>query len=167
VPAGSRAIIGPKQKFTLTGVTASPGARIQFFADATSNEGMKAVAFDLIHIAATGDHVSLDQAGAALNLMSEDAEDQPGTALVVFIGHLVNNLVKGDVYALVAQIHDLPKVAADPVTQYIFRKYLGISTEQLAKLGTAGAWARVGGIVVKMLEQLALPRYAASALTAQ
>ena len=164
VPAGSRAIIGPKQKFTLTGVTASPGARIQFFADATSNEGMKAVAFDLLYVAARGSHLpadAIDSALEAFNLMTPDSD------LVVFFANMVLNITQGDKLALIEQIRDLPSLAKDPAVQLFLSGYLGLSPEHIARFGNLGAVVHIGAVVIKMLEQLALPRYAASALTAQ
>jgi len=45
--------------------------------------------------------------------------------------------------------------------------YLGLSPEHIARFGNLGAVIHIGGVVIKMLEQLTLPRYAASAFTAQ
>jgi hypothetical protein len=164
VPGSRSRLIGPKQKLTISGVGFVPGSNVLFFADATSNRGMTAVALDLLHIAATGSHLPTSAMGIALSQFQAQA---PSSKLVVFIVELMNNLAEGDAWAIVDQIVHLPDLADDPVVQYFLINYLGLSLDQIEKLGFWSQWAYVGSVVTKMVEQLLLPDYAASSLVAK
>ena len=86
---------------------------------------------------------------------------------MVFFTRLALNFSKGEKFAIIEQIRKLPGLAKDPAVQLFLSGYLGLSPEHIARFGNLGAVVHIGGVVIKMLEQLALPRYAASALTAQ
>jgi hypothetical protein len=107
-------------------------------------------------------------AGVSLRMRLDSSELQaPNSILAVFIIELMNNLAEGDAWAIVDQIVHLPKLADDPVVQYFLINYLGLSMDQIEKLGFWSQWAYVGSVVTKMVEQLLLPDYAASSLVAK
>jgi len=164
IPNALPHFIGPKQKLTISGVTINPGTNIGFFADATSNKGMIAVAFDLVHMVAMGGHLSTSAMDLALDQFSIAA---PNSKAAVFFTQLVNNLYKKDIWAMTKQIVDLPALANAPAMQYFLINYLKLSGIQLTNLASFAQWAHIASVITDMVEQLLLPRYAVSSLEAQ
>jgi len=164
IPNALPRFIGPKQKIKISNVAIEPGANIGFFADATSNVGMTAVAFDMLHMVAAGGHLSLIDMDLALDEFSLLA---PDAKLAVFFVKLVDNLNNKDIGAIIKQIVELPKLASDPAAQFFLIGSLKLSATQLDKLASWGQVVHVASVVTDMVEQLLLPRYAASSLVAK
>lgn len=59
------------------------------------------------------------------------------------------------------------KLAQYPSVQFFLIGYLNISATQLEKLSSWGLVVHIASLVTDMVEQLLLPRYAASSLEAQ
>ncbi|TAL41891.1 MAG: hypothetical protein EPN89_18385, partial [Methylovulum sp.] len=164
IPNALPRFIGPKQKIKISNVAIEPGTNIGFFADATSNDGMFRVALDMLHMVAMGGHLPVTAMDAAV---AQFSSVNPDAALAVFFVKLVDNLNNKDISAIIKQMVELPKLAQDPSVQFFLIGYLNISATQLEKLARWGELVHIASVVTDMVEQLLLPRYAASSLEAK